>query len=55
VEIAEYHGRDYYAVARGSGGEDLYFRSPTRVCPGDVVRLAAAPERVLVYGAGGGA
>jgi putative spermidine/putrescine transport system ATP-binding protein len=51
VEIAEYHGRDYYAVARGTGGEELFFRSPVRVGPGEVVRLTAQPERVLVYDA----
>jgi putative spermidine/putrescine transport system ATP-binding protein len=55
VEIAEYHGRDHYAVARGGGGEELFFRSPVRVGPGDVVRLSALPERVLVYAAGGAA
>jgi putative spermidine/putrescine transport system ATP-binding protein len=54
VEIAEYHGRDYYAVARGGGGEELFFRSPVRVGPGEVVRLAAPPARVLVYDAGAG-
>ncbi|MGA3398362.1 MAG: ABC transporter ATP-binding protein [Acetobacteraceae bacterium] len=55
VEIAEYHGRDYYAVARGAGGEELFFRSPVRVGPGEVVRLAAPAERVLVYDAGAAA
>ncbi|MEJ0015257.1 MAG: ABC transporter ATP-binding protein [Acetobacteraceae bacterium] len=49
VEIAEYHGRDFYAVGRGRDGTDLYFRSAIRIAPGDIVRLAAAPERILVY------
>ncbi len=49
VEIAEYHGRDFYAVARGSQGEDLYFRSNEHVSAGEVVHLAAARERVLVF------
>ena len=49
VEIAEYHGRDFYAVARGTAGEDLYFRSDRRVTAGEVVHLAAEPDRVLVY------
>ena len=49
VEIAEYHGRDFYAVARGSDGTELYFRSPLRVNPGEPVRLAAPRDRVLVY------
>ena len=51
VEIAEYHGRDFYAVARSADGTDLYFRSEQRLSAGDVVRLAAAPSRVLVYAA----
>jgi putative spermidine/putrescine transport system ATP-binding protein len=54
VEIAEYHGRDYYAVARGPGGEELFFRSPVRVGAGEVVRLNAPAERVLVYNAADG-
>jgi putative spermidine/putrescine transport system ATP-binding protein len=49
VEIAEYHGRDYYALARSVSGTELYFRSPMRVNPGEPVRLAAPRERVLVY------
>ncbi len=49
VEIAEYHGRDFYAVARGAAGEELFFRSPDRVAAGETVRLTAARERVLVY------
>ncbi len=49
MEIAEYHGRDFYAVARGRDGTELYFRSDQRVQPGETVRLAATRERVLVY------
>ena len=49
VEIAEYHGRDFYAVARAADATELFFRSDKRVNPGEPVRLAAAPERVLVY------
>ncbi len=51
VEIAEYHGRDFYAVARTADGTDLYFRCEQRVRAGDVVRLDASPSRVLVYAA----
>jgi putative spermidine/putrescine transport system ATP-binding protein len=51
VEFAEYHGRDFYAVARLADGEAIYFRSETRVTPGETVRLNVAPERVLVYAA----
>ena len=49
VEIAEYHGRDFYAVARSADGTDLYFRSDRRVAGGEEVRLGAVPARVLVY------
>jgi putative spermidine/putrescine transport system ATP-binding protein len=49
VEIAEYHGRDFYAVARGSDGTDLYFRSERRIVTGERVRLAAPPSRILLY------
>jgi putative spermidine/putrescine transport system ATP-binding protein len=51
VEIAEYHGRDYYALAKGVNGTELYFRSDQRLNPGESVRLAAPPGRVLVYSA----
>ncbi len=49
VEITEYHGRDYYAVLRGADGSALYCRSPVPVRAGETVRLAARPDRVLVY------
>ena len=39
VEIAEYRGRDFYALARGSDGTELYFRSAVRVNPGETVVL----------------
>ena len=51
VEIAEYHGRDFYAVLRGADGSVLYCRSPVRVRAGEAVRLAVRPDRVLVYAA----
>ena len=51
VEFAEYHGRDFYAVARMADGTELYFRSDARVAAGEAVRLRAAPSRVLVYAA----
>ncbi len=51
VEIAEYHGRDFYAVATAPDGSDLYFRSPVRISAGETVRLTAAPDRVLIYAA----
>ena len=49
VEIAEYHGRDFYAVLRTSNGDALYCRSPVRVNAGETIRLTARPDRVLVY------
>jgi putative spermidine/putrescine transport system ATP-binding protein len=51
VEIAEYHGRDFYAVLRGDGDSVLYCRSPVRVSAGETIRLAARADRVLVYAA----
>jgi putative spermidine/putrescine transport system ATP-binding protein len=54
VEAAEYRGRDYYGFARVADGTELFFRSDARVVAGDVVRLNAAAERVLVYPVDGG-
>jgi putative spermidine/putrescine transport system ATP-binding protein len=51
VEIAEYHGRDFYGVLRGADGSMLYCRSPVRIRAGESIRLAARPDRVLVYAA----
>ena len=40
VEIAEYHGRDFYAVARGRRtARSCIFRSDARVAAGEAVRL----------------
>ena len=52
VEAAEYRGRDFYGFARAADGTELFFRAETRLNSGDPVRLAAAPERVLVYAGG---
>ena len=49
VDIAEYHGRDFYAEGRSADGTELFFRSPVRVQPGEQVHLDASPARVLVY------
>jgi putative spermidine/putrescine transport system ATP-binding protein len=51
VEIAEYHGRDFYAVARSADGTELFFRSDARLSAGEQVRLDASPDHVLVYAA----
>jgi putative spermidine/putrescine transport system ATP-binding protein len=49
VESAQYHGHDFYCLGRTSDGIELYFRSAKKVTKGDAVRLAADPNRVLVY------
>jgi putative spermidine/putrescine transport system ATP-binding protein len=49
VESAQYHGHDFYCLGRTSDGIELYFRSAQKVKKGDAVRLAADPDRVLVY------
>jgi len=49
VEAAEYRGRDFYGFARTDDQTALYFRSESPVVPGEIVRLGAPPERVLVY------
>jgi putative spermidine/putrescine transport system ATP-binding protein len=51
VDIAEYHGRDFYAVLRCADGTVLYCRSPVRVATGETIRLSAHPDRVLIYAA----
>ncbi len=49
VESAEYRGRDFYGIAKTSGGLQLFFRSETKVDRGERIRLGADPERVLIY------
>jgi putative spermidine/putrescine transport system ATP-binding protein len=49
VESAQYHGRDFYCCGRTIGGNALYFCSERKLSKGDSVRLAADPNRVLVY------
>jgi putative spermidine/putrescine transport system ATP-binding protein len=51
VEIVEYHGREQVVEARLSGGPALHVRTTSRLAPGDEVRLAVPPERVLVFAA----
>jgi putative spermidine/putrescine transport system ATP-binding protein len=52
VITTEYRGRDFYGLARTKDGLDLWFRSEIAVRPGEVLRLAAPADRVLVYAAG---
>jgi putative spermidine/putrescine transport system ATP-binding protein len=49
VETAEYRGRDFYGTARTPGGTELFFRAETRLAPGELIRLGAQAERILVY------
>jgi putative spermidine/putrescine transport system ATP-binding protein len=49
VESAQYHGDNFYCFGRTADGTELYFCSTRRIAKGDTVRLAADPERVLIY------
>ncbi|WP_255955502.1 ABC transporter ATP-binding protein [Streptomyces odontomachi] len=49
VEVVEYHGRELAVQARLADGQAVHFRTGTRLAPDDEVRLAAPPERVLVF------
>jgi len=49
VESAQYHGRDFYCSGRAADNTELYFVSAHPVHKGDSVRLAADPQRVLIY------
>jgi putative spermidine/putrescine transport system ATP-binding protein len=49
VEIVEYCGRDWLVDLALPGGRILYARSERKVAPGDTVRCAVDPARVLVF------
>ncbi len=49
VESAQYHGQEFYCSGRTADGTELYFMSEHRVAKGETVRLAVAPNRILVY------
>ncbi|MGH8889430.1 MAG: ABC transporter ATP-binding protein [Acidothermaceae bacterium] len=49
IEIVEYHGRQLAAQARLVDGQVIHLKSLERLAPGDSVRLAVPPDRVLVY------
>jgi putative spermidine/putrescine transport system ATP-binding protein len=53
VASCEFRGRDSYGVATMANGSSLYFRSDERIEPGVAIRLAADPDRVLVYAGAG--
>jgi putative spermidine/putrescine transport system ATP-binding protein len=49
AEIVEYCGRDYLVDVSTSAGLLLHVRTPTRVAPGESLRLDVPAERVLVF------
>jgi len=49
VISAEYRGRGFFGLARTAEGVDLWFRSDLSVKPGEMLRLGAPADRVLVY------
>ncbi len=49
VVSAEYRGRDFYGIAATAGGQELFFRSDSRVAAGEELTLGADPARVLIY------
>jgi putative spermidine/putrescine transport system ATP-binding protein len=53
VELSEYRGRHFFGQAKGPGGAELFFRASRRLAAGESVRLAASPEKVLIFPQGG--
>ncbi|MEU8210879.1 ABC transporter ATP-binding protein [Micromonospora sp. NPDC049044] len=53
IEVVEYQGRELAAEARTDTGQSLHLRTEQRIAPGDQVKLAIDPRRLLVYPAGG--
>jgi putative spermidine/putrescine transport system ATP-binding protein len=53
VEVVEYHGREQAVEARLADGGLLALRTSARLAPGDDVTVSVAPDRVLVFPAGG--
>jgi putative spermidine/putrescine transport system ATP-binding protein len=49
VASAEYRGRDFYGIAATAGGQELFFRSESKVQTGEELTLGADPARVLIY------
>ncbi len=49
TESAQYHGDYFYCTGRTSDGVELFFRSARRIGKGEIVTLAARPDRMLVY------
>ena len=49
VAAAEYRGREFYGTAITADGVEIGFTAVDRPTPGDPIRLAAPPDRVLVF------
>jgi putative spermidine/putrescine transport system ATP-binding protein len=49
VESAQYHGDCFYCSGKSADGSELFFVSPSKAQKGASVRLAAEPDRVLIY------
>ena len=49
VASVEYRGRAFFGTATATGGGELFFRSDRPVGRGDVIRLAAQPDRTLIF------
>ena len=52
VVSTEFHGREFVGFARMADDTPLTFLAESRIAPGTEIRLAAAPDRVLVFGEG---
>ncbi|MGW3605461.1 ABC transporter ATP-binding protein [Micromonospora sp. NPDC005161] len=52
IEVVEYQGRELAAEARTETGQLLHLRTEQRIAPGDQVKVAIDPQRLLVYPAG---
>ncbi|MEO3770552.1 ABC transporter ATP-binding protein [Micromonospora sp. B9E7] len=49
IEVVEYQGREFAAEARTDTDLLLHLRTEQRIAPGDQVKLAVDPHRLLVY------
>ncbi|MCP4561916.1 MAG: ABC transporter ATP-binding protein [Bosea sp.] len=52
VVSTEFHGREFVGFARMADDTPLTFLADKRIAPGTEIHLAAAPDRVLVFGGG---
>ena len=55
AEVVEYHGRTLHVEAVTAEGDRLHLRTSRPVHPGDALRVAAAPERALIFPGDGSA